>query len=61
MQHDWEIWLDNHFTHYCKMAERKDRAEVKSSYFLKFDHLKDLEIYSKAKKAGKINPAHLLN
>jgi predicted nuclease of predicted toxin-antitoxin system len=28
--------------------------EVKSSYVLKFDHLNDFEIYSRAKKAGKI-------
>ncbi len=45
----------------AKWLREKTGLEVKSSYFLKFDHLKDLEIYSKAKKAGKINPAHLLN
>ena len=55
MQHDWEIWLDNHLSRIiAKWLKEKTEMEVKSSYVLKFDHLNDFEIYSRAKKAGKI-------
>ena len=55
MQHDWEIWLDNHLSPIiAKWLKEKTEMEVKSSYVLKFDHLNDFEIYSRAKKAGKI-------
>lgn len=55
MQHDWEIWLDNHISPIiAKWLKEKTGLEVKSSYVLKFDQLKDVEIYSKAKKTGKI-------
>jgi len=55
MQHDWEIWLDNHISPIvAKWLKDKTSLEVKSSYILQLYNLKDIEIYLKAKKAGKI-------
>ena len=45
MQHDWEIWLDNHISPIiAKWLKEKTGLEVKSSYVLKFDQLKDAQI-----------------
>ncbi len=54
MQHDWEIWLDNHISPIiAKWLKDKTGLEVKSTYVLQLYSLTDFEIYSKAKKAGK--------
>lgn len=55
MQHNWESWLNNHISPIiAKWLKEKTGFEVKSSYVLKFEHLKDIEIYSIAKKASNI-------
>jgi hypothetical protein len=46
MQHDWEIWLDNNISPIiARWLKEKTGVVLKSSYVLKFDHLKDEEIY----------------
>ena len=46
MQPDWEIWLDNHISPIIAKWLKDDLDfEVKSSYLLQLDGLKDLEIY----------------
>ena len=55
MQHNWEIWLDNHISPIIAKWLKDDLGyEVKSSYILQLDGLKDLEIYQKAKGYGKV-------
>lgn len=55
MLHEWEIWLDNHISPViAKWLKDKTGLDVKSSYVLQLNNLTDLEIYSKAKKAGKV-------
>src|SRR5579875_2105103 len=55
MQLDWEIWLDNHISSIiAKWLKDKTGWNIKSSYILQLHHLKDYEIYQKAKQAGKV-------
>jgi len=55
MQHDWEIWLDNHISPIvAKWLKEALGLEVKSAYTLQLASLKDFEIYKKAKDYGKV-------
>lgn len=55
MQHDWEIWLDNHISPIiAKWLQEKMIMKVKSSYKLGFYTLSDRDIYLKAKNYGNI-------
>jgi predicted nuclease of predicted toxin-antitoxin system len=50
MQHDFEIWLDNHISPIiAKWLREETSYVVKSSYTLKLYDLSDTEIYNKAK------------
>lgn len=55
MQHNWEIWLDNHISPIiAKWLSEKYSFQVRSSYALGLYNLNDREIYLKAKKEGNI-------
>jgi len=55
MQPDWEFWLDNNLSPIiAKWLKEKTGWNIKSSYSLKLNNLKDHQIYLKAKKAGNV-------
>jgi predicted nuclease of predicted toxin-antitoxin system len=55
MQHDFEIWLDNHISPIVAKWLREETGYIiKSSYTLKLYDLSDMEIYNKAKQFGNV-------
>ena len=55
MQHNLEIWLDNHISPIiAKWLIEETGYVVKSSYTLKLYGLGDIEIYNKAKANGNV-------
>ena len=55
MQHNLEIWLDNHISPIiAKWLIEETGYVVKSSYTLKLYGLSDIEIYNKAKANGNV-------
>jgi predicted nuclease of predicted toxin-antitoxin system len=55
MQHNWEIWLDSHFSPIvAKWLCDSTELVVKSPYSLKLYELNDLEIYQKAQAAENV-------
>lgn len=55
MQPEWEIWLDNQLSSVlAKIMQSELGIVVKSSFILKHNDSDDLEIFSRAKKAGNV-------
>ena len=55
MQRDWEIWLDNQLSSsLAKIMQNELKVVVKSAYILENANLDDKEVFSRAKRAGKI-------
>ncbi len=55
MQHEWEIWLDNHLSPIlAKWLSDETGYSIKSAYSLQLYQLNDKEIYQKAREHGKV-------